>query len=67
MPGLLWFSREASYANLATLPSELLRLPGQGGQYGIWYVSSLILTGVIGSLCWPTSYQRIYTPAAWAR
>ena len=36
-------------------------LPGQGGQYGIWYVSSLILTGVIGSLCWPTSYQRIYT------
>lgn len=59
--GLLWFSREASYANLATLPSELLRLPGQGGQYGIWYVSSLILTGVIGSLCWPTSYQRIYT------
>lgn len=59
--GLLWFSREASYSNLATLPSELLRLPGQGGQYGIWYVSSLILTGVIGSLCWPTSYQRIYT------
>ena len=59
--GLLWFSREASYANLATLPSELLRLPGQGGQYGVWYVSSLILTGVIGSLCWPTSYQRIYT------
>ena len=58
--GLLWFSREA-YANLATLPSELLRLPGQGGQYGVWYVSSLILTGVIGSLCWPTSYQRIYT------
>ena len=24
-------------------------------------MSSLILTGVIGSLCWPTSYQRIYT------
>ena len=23
--GLLWFSREASYANLATLPSELRR------------------------------------------
>ena len=60
--GLLWFSREASYANLATLPSELLRHAGaQGGQYGVWYVSSLILTGVIGSLCWPTSYQRIYT------
>ena len=62
--GLLWFSREASYANLATLPSELLL---QGGQYGVWYVSSLILTGVIGSLCWPTSYQRITPPAAWAR
>jgi len=58
---LLAFSHEASYANLATLPSQLLSLPGHGGRYGEWYVFSLIMTGVIGSLCWPTSYQRIYT------
>lgn len=58
---LLAFSDDASYANLATLPSQLLSLPGHGGQYGAWYVFSLVMTGVIGSLCWPTSYQRIYT------
>jgi Na+/proline symporter len=36
-------------------------VPGDGGQYGPLYLFSLIFTGVVGSLCWPTSFQRIYT------
>jgi SSS family solute:Na+ symporter len=38
-------------------------VPGDGGHYGPLYLFSLIFTGVIGSLCWPTSFQRIYTAA----
>jgi SSS family solute:Na+ symporter len=39
----------------------VLQVPGDGGHYGPLYLFSLIFTGVIGSLCWPTSFQRIYT------
>lgn len=49
------------FGALSTLPDALLRVPGDGGDYGPWYLFSLIVTGLIGSLCWPTSYQRIYT------
>lgn len=60
--GILFGPAEAGgYGALQTLPDTLLRVPGDGGQYGQWYLFSLIVTGVIGSLCWPTSYQRIYT------
>jgi SSS family solute:Na+ symporter len=50
-----------SFAALAELPREVLQVPGDGGQYGSFYLFSLIFTGVVGSLCWPTSFQRIYT------
>lgn len=49
------------FGALSTLPDALLQVPGDGGDYGPWYLFSLIVTGLIGSLCWPTSYQRIYT------
>lgn len=49
------------FGAIGELPDALLRVPGDGGAYGPWYLFSLIVTGVIGSLCWPTSYQRIYT------
>lgn len=39
----------------------MFRFPGDGGTYGVWYFPSIIFTGIVGSLCWPTSYQRIYT------
>lgn len=43
------------------LSSAMFRFPGDGGTYGAWYFSAITFTGIIGSLCWPTSYQRIYT------
>lgn len=44
-----------------TLPATMFRFPGDGGIYGVWYFPAIIFTGIVGSLCWPTSYQRIYT------
>lgn len=46
---------------LAQVPIEFLRVPGDGDAYGPFYLFSLIFTGVVGSLCWPMSFQRIYT------
>ncbi len=39
----------------------MFKFPGDGGIYGVWYFPAIIFTGIVGSLCWPTSYQRIYT------
>lgn len=50
-----------SFGALAELPVEMLRVPGDGDAYGPFYLFALIFTGVVGSLCWPTSFQRIYT------
>jgi Na+/proline symporter len=50
-----------SFAELRNVPASFLRVPGDGGTYGDLYLFSLIFTGVIGSLCWPMSFQRIYT------
>ncbi len=50
-----------SFAALADVPQSYLRVPGDGDGYGPLYLFSLIITGVIGSLCWPMSFQRIYT------
>ena len=51
----------APYSNVAHLPAALLQVPGDGGSYGPLYLFSLIFMGVIGALCWPMSFQRIYT------
>lgn len=50
-----------SFGALAQVPEEVLQVPGDGGDYGPLYLFSLIFTGVVGSLCWPMSFQRIYT------
>ncbi len=50
------------YGQLATLPPEMLKIPGADGtHYGTWYMFSLIFPGMVGSMCWPMSFQRIYT------
>ncbi|WP_321822584.1 MULTISPECIES: sodium:solute symporter family protein [unclassified Burkholderia] len=52
----------ASYSHLATLPQKMLLIPGDKGTgYGPWYWFSLVVSGIIGSMCWPMSFQRIYT------
>jgi len=43
------------------LSEQMWKFPGDGGTYGIWYFSAITFTGIVGSLSWPTSYQRIYT------
>ncbi|MBD1551494.1 sodium:solute symporter family protein [Pseudomonas typographi] len=59
---LLGGSEGASFSHLAALPAKMLLIPGDTGTgYGAWYMFSLIFTGVIGSMCWPMSFQRIYT------
>lgn len=51
-----------TFSALATLPEKFLTIPGGGADsYGPFYWFSLIFTGVIGALCWPMSFQRIYT------
>ncbi|QVI73500.1 sodium:solute symporter family protein [Pseudomonas syringae] len=58
----LLFGAQASFSNLSQLPASMLVIPGGAGStYGPMYMFSLIFTGVIGSMCWPMSFQRIYT------
>lgn len=58
----LMFGDAASFSNLSQLPASMLVIPGgSGSTYGPMYMFSLIFTGVIGSMCWPMSFQRIYT------
>ncbi|MFL9930226.1 sodium:solute symporter family protein [Paraburkholderia sp. RL18-103-BIB-C] len=58
----LLLGAHASFSNLSQLPEKMLIIPGaMHSTYGPWYMFSLIFTGVIGSMCWPMSFQRIYT------
>ncbi|TIC82768.1 sodium:solute symporter family protein [Nocardioides sp. GY 10127] len=50
-----------SITDVSNVAGDYLKMPGDGGTYGPLYIFALIFTGVIGSLCWPTSFQRIYT------
>lgn len=51
----------ANWSYLSELPEKLLFLPGDGGTYGPLYMFSCVFTGVVGALCWPMSFVRIYT------
>ncbi|MDT5154569.1 MAG: hypothetical protein QOI01_6302 [Mycobacterium sp.] len=53
-----------SFGDLNDVADKYLMLPGDGDAYGPLYIFALIFTGVIGSLCWPTSFQRIYTASS---
>lgn len=59
---LLVSNNAEGYHRLASLPADMLTTPGAAGtHYGPWYMFSLIFTGIVGSMCWPMSFQRIYT------
>jgi SSS family solute:Na+ symporter len=53
-----------SFGALNDVAHQYLVLPGDGDHYGPLYIFALIFTGVVGSLCWPTSFQRIYTASS---
>jgi SSS family solute:Na+ symporter len=61
--GILLFS-DVSFARIDDLPAVAHELPGFGSDLGGFYFLGIVLTGIIGSLCWPTSYQRIYTASS---
>lgn len=54
-------SSPANWSELSQLSSTLLSVPGDGGAYGSLYLFCCILSGVVGALCWPMSFVRIYT------
>lgn len=56
--------RPISFGALGEVSEKYLSLPGDGDAYGPLYIFALIFTGVVGSLCWPTSFQRIYTASS---
>lgn len=49
------------FKNIQELPPAYLTLPGFDSPVGGWYYFSLVASGVIGSLCWPMIFTRIYT------
>ncbi len=54
-------SSPANWGDLSTISADLLKVPGDGGSYGPWYLFCQVFTGVVGALCWPMSFVRIYT------
>ena len=48
-------------SEVGSLDPAMYQLPGYGSEIGGWYFAAITFTGIIGALCWPTSYQRIYT------
>lgn len=58
--GLLLFSFHGFHP-LRTLPAASLSLPGFGSADGGLYYFSIVASGLIGSLCWPMIFTRIYT------
>lgn len=49
------------FGGIRRLPSADLTLPGLSSPAGGWYYFSIVASGMIGSLCWPMIFVRIYT------
>ncbi|SFO87174.1 solute:Na+ symporter, SSS family [Actinomadura madurae] len=58
--GLLLFYFDG-FGAIRELPSANLSLPGFDAPVGGLYYMSIVAAGVIGSLCWPMIFVRIYT------
>jgi SSS family solute:Na+ symporter len=55
---LLYFH---GFSSVRHLPSANLSLPGFSSPVGGWFYFSIVASGMIGSLCWPMIFVRIYT------
>lgn len=49
------------FGAINSLPDAHFEIPGFDSPQGGLYFLGLVLSGAIGSLCWPASFQRIYT------
>lgn len=49
------------FSNLERLTTAQLSLPGYGSESGEWFYFGIVASGIIGSLCWPMIFTRIYT------
>jgi Na+/proline symporter len=49
------------FREIGELKPAMYQLPGYGSELGGYYFAAITATGIVGALCWPTSYQRIYT------
>lgn len=58
--GLLLFYFKG-LSNLGQLNESQLSLPDFGSESGGWYYFGIVAAGIIGSLCWPMIFTRIYT------
>jgi Na+/proline symporter len=58
--GLLLFYFKG-LSNLGQLNETQLSLPAFGSESGGWYYFGIVAAGIIGSLCWPMIFTRIYT------
>ncbi|MFT8593080.1 MAG: sodium:solute symporter family protein [Bifidobacterium sp.] len=54
-------SSPANWGDLSHLAGNLIKVPGDGDGYGSLYLFCQVFTGVVGALCWPMSFVRIYT------
>ncbi|WP_020417289.1 sodium:solute symporter [Amycolatopsis sp. ATCC 39116] len=61
--GLLFFYFDG-LSNLDRLSESQLSLPGFGSENGGFYYFGIVAAGIIGSLCWPMIFTRIYTAAS---
>ena len=51
-------------SNMSKLTDAQLSLPGFGSDEGGLYYFGIVAAGIIGSLCWPMIFTRIYTAAS---
>jgi Na+/proline symporter len=61
--GLLIFYFDG-LGNLDRLSEAQLTLPGFGSESGGLYYFGIVAAGIVGSLCWPMIFTRIYTAAS---
>ncbi|AYJ48250.1 sodium:solute symporter family protein [Rhodococcus sp. P1Y] len=61
--GLLFFYF-GGVSNIGQLTDSQLSLPGFGSAEGGLYYFGIVAAGIIGSLCWPMIFTRIYTAAS---
>ncbi|GAA1618789.1 sodium:solute symporter family protein [Kribbella sancticallisti] len=61
--GLLFFYF-GGVSNLGRLTESQLSLPDFGSESGGLYYFGIVAAGIIGSLCWPMIFTRIYTAAS---